>query len=360
LETVSHDDGRYMAIPPGAIIPGALPVFKIYFLSPEGHYVLWALEGKKVTANQLLKLTDGGLKEVYVDLEEKFEYEQYLETNLGNILENEWSTVDQKAAIFSKVTLNVVKAAFETSFGLGLMGPDALLRTERLVKNALLFIKESNSLQPLAQMIGHDYQTYEHATKVLWFTVAFLRYNPSILEIIEPEYQTFDKNQKMEILKQCGVGALLHDIGKTFIPSTILNKNGPLTEIEREIIKRHSLNSLAILIDTDIPKFVKKAIVQHHEDFDGGGYPLGLRGLHISILARVLRIIDTFDAMTSCRPYKSSFTPKKAMEIIIKTPENKEGDDDSVKDYDQGMIRCFDEDLLRNFILFLGKMNLNE
>jgi hypothetical protein len=101
--------------------------------------------------------------------------------------------------------------------------------------------------------------------------------------------------------------------------------------------------------------------LQHHEDFNGRGYPLGLNGPQISILARVLRIIDTFDAMTSSRPYKDALSAKKAIEIMIGIPAPQKGDDGPEQvDRDQGMMDCFDEDLLRNFIIFLGKMNLNE
>ena len=147
-------------------------------------------------------------------------------------------------------------------------------------------------------------------------------------------------------------------------PHEILNKNGPLTKIEQEIMKRHPLNGLAMLLVTGIPEFVKKAVLQHHEDFDGSGYPMNLKGLHISILARVLRITDTFDAMTSRRPYKDPHPPKKAIEIMIGMPPKKKkriNDDESEEeDRDLGMIHCFDEDLLRNFILFLGKTTLSE
>jgi putative nucleotidyltransferase with HDIG domain len=357
------EDERYIAIPPGAIIPGILPKFKIYFFSPEGYYFLWAVEGNKVTARQLDKLTEGGLKEVYIDPEENFEYEEYLETNLGKILENETTTVDQKAAIFTKVSTNVVKVAFENSFGQGVMGSEALERTEKLINNALLFITETKSLQPLAQMIGHDYKTYEHATKVLWFTVAFLKENPYILEMIQPGYQDLDELHKMELLRQCGVGALLHDIGKAYVSHEILDKSGPLTKIEEEIMKRHPLNGLAMLLVTGIPEFVKKAVLQHHEDFDGSGYPMNLKGFHITILARVLRITDTFDAMTSRRPYKDPHSLRKAIEIMIGTPPNKKKKNNEAldeDDRDQGMLHCFDEDLLRKFILFLGKTNLTE
>ena len=102
--------------------------------------------------------------------------------------------------------------------------------------------------------------------------------HPDILERIEPGYQTLDEERKKEMVRQCGVGAMLHDIGKAFVPQEILHKDGPLTEIEWEIMKRHPLNGMAMLLDTDLPVFVKKGILHHHEDFNGGGYPMGLEG----------------------------------------------------------------------------------
>jgi HD-GYP domain-containing protein (c-di-GMP phosphodiesterase class II) len=348
----------YMAIQPGAIIPGILPEFRIYILSTKGEYVLWALEGNKVSQEQLARLSESGITEVFVDLQEKFKYEQYLETNLGDILDNKWSSDDQKVSIFCKVSTNVVRNAFETSLGLGLMDSNAMQRTETMVRNALIFMQESKSIQALAKMIGHDYQTYEHATKVLWFTVAFLRNNPDIAEQIQPDYKTFNEQQKTEIIKQCGVGALLHDIGKAFVSSEILNKDSSLTELEWEIMRRHPLNGLAMLLDSELPLFVKKAILHHHEDFNGKGYPMGLEGTSINILARVLRIIDVFDAMTSRRPYKAPVSPRKAVTIMLGMPESEEADGLDPDDRDEGMRQRFDIDLLRKFILFLGNVKL--
>ncbi|MBA4422407.1 MAG: hypothetical protein C0390_04795 [Syntrophus sp. (in: bacteria)] len=354
------NDRKYMAVSPGAVIPEALPEFRIYIRSSEGRYILWALEGNKVGTDQLAKLTEGGLSEVFIDIQDQFKYEQYLETNLGSILDNRWASNDQKATIFSNVSTNVVKNAFETSMGLGVMSADVMQRTQAMVKNALLFISESKSLQALAKMIGHDYETYEHATKVLWFTVSFLNSSKDILEKIQPGYQDLDVEQKKEVVRLCGVGAILHDIGKAFVSKEILHKDGPLADIEWEVMKRHPLSGLAMLLDTDLPLFVKKGILHHHEDFNGGGYPMGLEGLNICILARVLRIIDTFDAMTSRRPYKDPETPAKTVRIMCGKPDGSKVTDDSEQDpRDQGMRPCFDEDLLRQFILFLGNVKLD-
>ena len=353
-------EARYMAVSPAAIISGALPEFRIFIRSSQGRYILWALEGNKVGADQLSRLAEGGITEVFVDLDDQFKYEHYLESNLGSILENKLASNDQKASIFSTVSANVVKNAFQDSLGMGAMSADIMQRTQRMVKNALLFISESNSLQALAKMIGHDYQTYEHATKVLWFTVSFLKGNPDILEKIHPGYQTLDEERQNETVRQCGVGAMLHDIGKVFVSKDIIQKTGPLTEIEWLVMKTHPLTGLAMLLDADLPVFVKKGVLHHHEDFNGHGYPLGLEGLNINFLARLLRIIDTFDAMTSRRPYKDPITPTKTVQIMCGKPPGSGRTDDPEQDVrDLGMRQCFDEDLLRKFILFLGNVKLD-
>jgi HD-GYP domain-containing protein (c-di-GMP phosphodiesterase class II) len=354
------DDQRYMTIPPAAIVPGSLPKFKIYVLSPHGQYVLWTPEGNSITPDQLAKLSDSGLREVYIELEEEFKYQEYLETHLETILKHEGPSDEQKAAIFSKVSTNVVRGAFETSFG-GTMGVSVVRRTQALIRNALIFVAESKSLLALAKMVGHDYQTYEHATKVLWFTVAFLSNNPDILERIQSDYQILVEDLRTEVLRQCGVAALLHDIGKALVSPEILNKNGALTLVEREIMKRHPSDGVAMLLDTDIPLFVKRAILHHHEDFDGGGYPIGLEGPTISTLARVLRIVDAFDAMTSRRPYKERLPPLTAAQIMVRVPQDRKTDGEPLgqEARDQGMRPCFDQELLARFIRFLGNMRLN-
>jgi len=378
---------RYKAIPPFSLVPGNLPDFQIYMRTEEGKFVLWAVDGNKVSMEKLGRLTEGGRKEIFISLEDEFKYDLHLEANLGKILENEQVPTDNKASIFTRVSTNVVKETFESSLGLGVMSSEALERTKAMVESALAFIAESKSLHALAKMIGHDYQTYEHATKVLWFTVAFLKMYPETLDQIETGHEELDDTLRKDLLKQCGVGALLHDIGKALIAQEIINKNAPLTEVEWEIVKRHPLNSLAMLLDADLPLFVKQGMVYHHENFHGGGYPMGIAGESIPTLARLLRIIDVFEAMTSRRPYKDPMPPLKAAQIMIGTPENGNGEqasnpdngngskaeqagDDGAEekaaaedakrdDRDRGMRQCFDIDLLRKFIVFLGNVKLD-
>jgi len=353
---------KFRAIPPGAILLGSMPHFEIYVVSAEQNFVLWALKGKEVTPEQLAKLSESGPREVFISLTEEFKYEQYLERHLGEILENVSMSNEQKGEIFSRVSANVLKDAFENAFCLGAMSKEAFERTQAMVRSAIGYVAGSGSLQALAKMIGHDYHTYTHATKVLWLTVAFLKENDNILEAIEPNYRSLDDEGKLDVLGHCGVAALLHDIGKASIPSGVLNKIDSLTPVEWESIKRHPVNGVSMLLDTDVPSFVKKAVLHHHEDFQGGGYPMGLEGTSIGTLPRVLRIVDVFDAMTSRRPYKSPVPPAKAVQIMIGTPPNtrREESGPDRQNQDQGMRRCFDEALLRRFILFLGNARLTD
>jgi HD-GYP domain-containing protein (c-di-GMP phosphodiesterase class II) len=346
------NDPRYMAIPPGAIIPGTLPNFKIYVLVNQRR-VLWAADGNRVTPEQIEKLSGAGHKQVFIALEEEIKYGEYLESNLGLILESQAPSDEQKAAIFSNVSTKLVKDTYESSLAMGVMTRETLQRTQTMIERALIFITESKSLDALAKMIGHDYQTYEHATKVLWFTMAFLRDNEDILEDIQTDYHNQDHVQRAEMLRTCGVAALLHDIGKAFIPPEILCKTGALTQVEWEVMKRHPLNGLAMLTDTHLPAFIKKTVAQHHEDFQGGGYPMGLDGPNITTLARVLRIVDAFEAMTSSRPYKEAMSPIEAAGIMVGKPA------DGASERDRGMARCFDPKMLRKFIVFLGRARLS-
>ncbi len=98
--------------------------------------------------------------------------------------------------------------------------------------------------------------------------------------------------------------AKLHDIGKICIPDAIINKPGKLTNEEYELVKNHSRIAADILKSLDPGERLIPAILHHHERFDGKGYPAGLAGYDIPLGSRIIAIADTYDAMSSCRPYR--------------------------------------------------------
>lgn len=111
-------------------------------------------------------------------------------------------------------------------------------------------------------------------------------------------------------------GAFLHDVGKIGIPDRILLKPGKLTGEEFEIMKTHALLGLEIVAGNAWMEQAACVIRHHHERFDGGGYPDGLVGHAIPVIARVFAIADVFDALTSERPYKKAIAPSSALAMI--------------------------------------------
>jgi putative nucleotidyltransferase with HDIG domain len=114
-----------------------------------------------------------------------------------------------------------------------------------------------------------------------------------------------------EDLIELKFGATLHDIGKLGISEDVLNKPGLFTQEEFEIIKSHSQIGFDIMEEMPMMVKAKQIILHHHERFDGYGYPYGLKGEEIPLLARIVSIADAFDAMTSLRPYRKNCMTKR-------------------------------------------------
>lgn len=117
----------------------------------------------------------------------------------------------------------------------------------------------------------------------------------------------------MEVLQ---ISAQLHDVGKIGIEDHILKKPGALTEEEFEVMKTHTTKGANILRPVTQLAEMLPGIELHHEALDGRGYPYGLKGNQIPLLARVIAVADTFDALTTNRPYQQAHTPDQALQII--------------------------------------------
>ena len=133
-------------------------------------------------------------------------------------------------------------------------------------------------------------------------------------------------------LKAIEAAGLLHDTGKIAVPEHILNKPGKLTPAEFEKMKLHAPIGAAILSSIDFPYPVVPIVRHHHENWDGTGYPDGLKGEAIPIGARILSVVDCFDALTSDRPYRPRMTDEQALSILLERRGTM---------YDPGVIDAF-------------------
>ena len=112
-------------------------------------------------------------------------------------------------------------------------------------------------------------------------------------------------------------GALLHDIGKLALPDRLLHKPGPLTREEYEQVKYHASIGAEMLEAVDCAEPLPSIVRHHHENWDGSGYPDGLAGSEIPFGARVLSVVDCYDALTSERPYRPRLSHERALEMIV-------------------------------------------
>lgn len=172
---------------------------------------------------------------------------------------------------------------------------------DRIIYAVYELSKSSHIQSKLNKLKQYDEYTFKHCINVAL---------KATLLGVELGYKGTD-------LKSLATGALIHDIGKQKVPLEILNKKGKLTPVEMEIIRKHPSEGYNIIKgDTHISKRAKEIVYQHHEDYNGTGYPRGLHGNEIDELAMIVHICDVYDALVNKRSYKDAFTKSKAISII--------------------------------------------
>lgn len=126
-----------------------------------------------------------------------------------------------------------------------------------------------------------------------------------------------DERMRLEIKH----GSWLHDCGKIGVPESILNYPGSLNEEEREVIRKHPVWGADVARQASLSKTIVNIILYHHERFDGGGYPTGIAGTDIPLEARIVSVADTFDAITTDRPYLKAYELKDAVNMLLSIRE---------------------------------------
>lgn len=176
--------------------------------------------------------------------------------------------------------------------------------------------RNADALISLSKLRQYDEYTYTHSINVAVFSMAYARY--------------LDRPQ--DYIHALGMAALFHDLGKYLVPGEILNKPGKLSEQEFRVMKRHPLESFQLLREKDVSEEILRGVVEHHERFNGNGYPRGLQGEQQHPFARIIAVADVYDALTSERIYKKAMLPGKALSLMYGLRE---------KDFHPGMVERF-------------------
>lgn len=212
----------------------------------------------------------------------------------------------------------------------------APLEIDKLMNHTLNILNPSwtspNIFDMLHCMREYDDATYIHCMNVALICNVFARW----LRLSEEEIQN------------ATISGLLHDIGKTKIPDSIIKKPGKLTDDEYNTIKRHPQEGYIMLKSSSLPDGIRNAVLMHHERCDGTGYPLGLTGDKIGNYAKIVSIADVYDAMTSARVYRGPLCPFKAIALF---------ESEGLQKYDPKYILVFLENVVNTYLL--NKVRLN-
>lgn len=191
------------------------------------------------------------------------------------------------------------------------------------------FYLVSNRVVALAEVVKQveekDNYTFHHSVRVQEHSLRIARMIVLTKEQLENLY----------------LATIFHDVGKIYTPEEILNKEGRLTPEEFDIVKRHSYDGYMIVKERYSLE-VSLIILQHHERLDGSGYPYGIKEDEILLEAKIIGIADTFDAMTSDRPYRKGLPAKVAMDELKRL---------SGIHYDAELVRLFEKALIADGLL---------
>lgn len=264
------------------------------------------------------RLVENGIQELLVRHEDRQVLHRYLERNLGAILEDpKLDAVEKSRALYGSLTGLIEDLLTEPRVG------DMLHRSRDLVGHTCGFLEsEADALRSLMSICQFDYSTYSHSVNVYVFAMALGR------QVLPTEAVRGD----------FGMGALLHDVGKSRVDPKVLNHPGRFSPEQLAHMRQHPLFSDEILKEAGCSDLVRDMARHHHERLEGGGYPDNLKGRQISREVRILTIADVFDALTTQRVYKNAIPTFDALVMMRDT-----------------MQGHFDPELFGRFVRMLGQ-----
>lgn len=313
---------EYTAIIKNALIENTKIDFDLYLRveSSSGHprYILFCCADEEFSSERREELINRNAQRLYISSRDTNKYLRYQEKNLKQIVDDSSKSSFEKSGALYQVAKNLTQDLLNDP-----KSDQNIRRASAWVGNIIAHINQNeNTFSNMLEVISHDYQIYTHSINVSVIGLHFGKY----------------LSLKPHELDCLGTGLLLHDVGKVVLPKEVVNKRGKLTKNELDMIKKHPKAGLELLEHNDsIDGLSLKVVIQHHENFNGTGYPYQIGGSDIHLFGHISRIVDAYDAMTSNRVFAAAKEPFPTL-LTIKGEEP----------------NCFSEELFREFIYFLG------
>lgn len=276
------------------------------------HYVRIFAKGDVLT-QELIDEFFKRYQQVYISEEERTDYLKGACVNLGR-------TEDEPFVVLKSSAIQHLDTLFQHKQEASAEVISQTLQDARKTVEGFVDMLKDYNLNQIHDLIGHlsfhDFYTYDHSINVSMYSILI--------------YKLFVPDADHEMVVNAGMGGFLHDIGKIKIPNRIINKVGKLSDAEFNEIKKHpeygyeflNLPGITSPPGTQIEK-VQAVVYQHHENYDGTGYPKQVRGAKIEFLARICAVADFFDAITTKRSYAEALSVEEALDLMKKSSGKK-------------------------------------
>lgn len=319
-EVTSEDGTRFFAVSPLMLFPETTPDFRVY-LNQGGRFVLYTRESESFDETTRRALFNLGIDKIFVLAEQKDRYNDYLEENLGRILDDSAIPVEERAQTFYGAAEAILEEVYSARLPEGL-SKKLHDRVLNFVEETVRFLARDDSLKSLAKLISHDFSIFSHSVHVYAFSVALMSAH----------------GLSDEECVRAGLGAILHDIGKARIPRSILEKAPTeLSEEEQSKLRLHPIHGVSMCSMLPLTQDSVNVILFHHERYDGKGYPTGTAGTNIPLAVRIVSVCDVYDNLTTAKPRHKALTP---FEALKRMREDRAG--------------AFDLDVFKRFVLILS------
>jgi HD-GYP domain-containing protein (c-di-GMP phosphodiesterase class II) len=331
LKPFSGDAGSspYTPVYLSTLVPRVRLTFNLYMKvaqkgSQDFAYLLFLKQGEAWDRQWLDLLTKKGIDRLYFVNEDLESVIAYLNNYLQVLRYESPKISPELLAVFSEQLNFTLRRAFQSPR----LGP-AVHKAQTMVEDLIESLQQDpGALKLVWKVLYHDYNLYNHSVNLCLLGTAFMLF----LKKSGKESRDF------------GLGGLLHDIGMTRIPQEILIKEGSLTPGERMEINQHpALGHRLLSKGTSlayVPNEVLRLALEHHENADGSGYPLGLPLDRQHAWTRIVRLLDSYESLTVNRPFRSAYQPFEAIKFLQELRGSR------------GMI--YDPPTLKNFISFLN------
>ena len=309
---MSTSQGTYFVPDPDLLVFDFAIPYSLYVNSSSvanrEHFVRIFARGESLTPVEYEQLK-AKYQQVYVSEAERGEY-------LKGACRYKGKSDREKVNLLKSSAMGHLTTLFTSKKDLSVTVVNQTLLGARATVEGFVDLVQDFSLGELHELIGelsfHDYYTYDHSINVSMYCIVIYK----LLHPDAPEIQAVN----------AGMGGFLHDIGKIRISNRIINKVGKLTDEEFDEIKRHPGYGRDFLNQDGVhsPKgteidLIRDVVFQHHENFDGTGYPNKMKGEEIHLMARIAAVADFFDAITTRRAYSEALSVEEAMAVMTKT-----------------------------------------